>query len=519
MTFIEIIFLLIIGAIGTLLGWIVSAKYQSNKIIGAARTAESIIERAQKDAESLKKEQLLEAQDASLKLKSEVEQQLHEKSKTIQERESSLNKREISIDKNSDLIDRKSADLKIMEEDLLERSRIVQNKDNKISQLMEEQNEKLVKISGMSQEDAKVLLMDNLMEKAKKDSARRVKEIKDEAVRNAVLEAKKIIVSAIQRSAADHSTEIAVSVVNLPSDSMKGRIIGREGRNIRAFESITGTELIIDDTPEAVVISGFDPIRREIARLTLDNLVADGRIHPARIEEVFEKSKSEIDEVMKSAAENSILELNIPRLPDELMRLLGKMNYRTSYGQNVLKHSIEVGMIAGLMAAELSLDGQIAKTAGLLHDIGKVLDKDTSGPHAITGGDVVRKHIDNEIIINAVSSHHEEVEMTHPISALVQSADSISGARRGARGDTLEAYIKRMTNLETLVEGFKGVAKSYAIQAGREIRVVVENDLVDDAELDILATEISDKIQSELTYPGQIKVVLIREQRAISYAK
>lgn len=519
MTIIEIIFLLIIGGIATIIGWIVSAKYQSNKIIGAKGTAQSIIDQAKRDAESLKKEQILEAKDASLKLKSEVEQQLHEKSKSIQEREKSLNNRELSLDKVSEIADRKSSDLKIMEEDLLERTRILKNKDEKLTQLIQEQNEKLVNISGMSQEQAKGILMENLLEKAKKDSARKAKDIKDEAVRNAVLEAKKIIVSAIQRSASDHSSEISVSVVNLPSDSMKGRIIGREGRNIRSFESITGTELIIDDTPEAVVISAFDPVRRETARLTLDNLVADGRIHPARIEEVFEKSKSEIEEVMKSAAENAILELNIPRLPDELMRLLGKMNYRTSYGQNVLKHSIEVGMMAGLMAAELSLDGQIAKTAGLLHDIGKVLDKDTSGPHAITGGEVVAKHMDNEIIINAVSSHHEEVEMTHPISALVQSADSISGARRGARGDTLEAYIKRMTNLEELVEEFKGVAKSYAIQAGREIRVVVENDLVNDAEMDILATEISDKIQSELTYPGQIKVVLIREQRAVSYAK
>ena len=338
MTIIEIIFLLIVGTIGTIIGWVVSTKYQSNKIIGAKGTAQSIIEQANRDAESLKKEQILEAKDASLKLKSEVEQQLHEKSKTIQERENSLNKRELSLDKISEVADLKSSDLKIMEEDLLERSRIMKNKDEKLNQQIQEQNEKLVNISGMSQDQAKGLLMDNLLEKAKKDSARKAKDIKDEAVRNAVLEAKKIIVSAIQRSASDHSSEISVSVVNLPSDSMKGRIIGREGRNIRAFEAITGTELIIDDTPEAVVISAFDPVRRETARLTLDNLVADGRIHPARIEEVFEKSKSEIEEVMKSAAENSILELNIPRLPTELMRLLGKMNYRTSYGQNVLKH-------------------------------------------------------------------------------------------------------------------------------------------------------------------------------------
>ena len=361
--------------------------------------------------------------------------------------------------------------------------------------------------------------MKNLMEKARQDSALKVKEIKDESIRTAVLEAKKIIVSAIQRCAADHSSENSVSVVHLPSDSMKGRIIGREGRNIRSFESITGIEVIIDDTPEAVVISGFDPVRREIARLSLETLVADGRIHPARIEEVVKKTKEEINEFMKVAAEDSILELNIPRPHDEIMKLLGRMNYRTSYGQNVLKHSVEVGMLAGLMAAELSLDGDIAKISGLLHDIGKVLDKDTTGPHAITGANVVRKYIDNDIIINAIESHHEEVEMTNPISALVQAADSISGARRGARGDTLEAYIKRMTDLEKLVESFRGVSKSYAIQAGREIRVVVENDRVDDASMDALSTEISDKIQAELTYPGQIKVVLIREQRSVSFAK
>ena len=519
MTFFEVIFLLLVGATGTLLGWIVSAKFQKNKIIGAEGTAESIIERANKEAKSIEKEIYLEAKDASFKMKNEVEQQLSDKSKLIQERENNLNQRELGLDRKSDILDKKESNLNSSEEDLNERSRLLKKKDQKFTELIEEQNIKLANISTMSQDEAKEMLMNNLMEKARQDSARKVKEIKDESVRNAVLNAKKIIVSAIQRCAVDHSSENSVSVVHLPSDSMKGRIIGREGRNIRSFESVTGIEVIIDDTPEAVVISGFDPVRREVARLALETLVTDGRIHPARIEEVVKKTKEEVNEVMKTAAENSILELNIPRQHDEIMKLLGRMNYRTSYGQNVLKHSVEVGMLAGLMAAELSLDGVIAKISGLLHDIGKVLDKDTTGPHAITGASVARKYIDNDIIINAIESHHEEVEMTNPISALVQSADAISGARRGARGDTLEAYIKRMTDLEKLVESFRGVSKSYAIQAGREIRVVVENDQVDDASMDALSTEISDKIQSELTYPGQIKVVLIREQRSISYAK
>ena len=519
MTFFEVIFLLVVGATGTLLGWIVSAKFQKNKIIGAEGTAESIIERANREAKSIEKEIYLEAKDAAFKMKNEVEQQLNDKSKLIQERENNLNQRELGLDRKADILDKKESNLSSSEEDLDERSRLLKKKDQKFTELIEDQNIKLANISTMSQDEAKEMLMNNLVEKARQDSARKVKEIKDASVRNAVLEAKKIIVSAIQRCAVDHSSENSISVVQLPNDSMKGRIIGREGRNIRSFESVTGIEVIIDDTPEAVVISGFDPVRREVARLALESLVADGRIHPARIEEVVKKTKEEVNEIMKAAAENSILELNIPRQHEEIMKLLGRMNYRTSYGQNVLKHSIEVGMLAGLMAAELSLDGDAAKISGLLHDIGKVIDKDTTGPHAITGANIARKYIDNDIIINAIESHHDEVEMTNPISALVQSADSISGARRGARGDTLEAYIKRMTDLEKLVESFRGVSKSYAIQAGREIRVVVENDQVDDAAMDALSTEISNKIQSELTYPGQIKVVLIKEQRSISYAK
>ena len=454
-----------------------------------------------------------------LKLKKELEDKVQDRTSNLQNRENSLNLREVSIGKSSDKLDKRESELNSSEEDLKERRRILNNKDEKVTKLLEDQNVRLEKIAGMSQEEAKEILLENLLDKARQDASKQAKEIKDSAVRNAVLEAKKVIVTAIQRSAVDHSSENCVSVVNLPSDSMKGRIIGREGRNIRAFESITGTEVIIDDTPEAVVISGFDPVRREIARISLDNLVADGRIHPARIEEVVEKSKIEVNETMANAAEAAIMELNIPRLHNEIMKLLGKMNYRTSYGQNVLKHSIEVGMIAGLMAAELSLDGEIAKIGGLLHDIGKVIDKDTSGPHAVIGGEFVQKYIENEVIVNCVESHHEDVEMLFPISALVQSADAISGARRGARGDTLEAYIKRMKSLEELVESFKGVSKSYAIQAGREIRVVVENNMVDSASLDSLATEISDKIQLELTYPGQVKVVVIREQRLISYAK
>ena len=345
------------------------------------------------------------------------------------------------------------------------------------------------------------------------------KQIRETAISNATKEANKIVISAIQRSAADHTAESTVSVVELPSDQMKGRVIGREGRNIRTFEQLTGVELIVDDTPEAVVLSGFDPVRREIARVALTNLVQDGRIHPARIEEMIAKATAEVDEEMRVAAEEALAELHLPVFHTQIMQLIGRLKYRTSYGQNILKHSIEVGWLTGLMASELGLDGVMARRAGFLHDLGKAIDRNTDGTHALIGGEYARKYGEPEAVINAIESHHEEVPMTGPISALVQSADAISGSRRGARGDTLESYIKRLRNLEGIATGFDGVSKSYAIQAGREVRVMVESDKIDDTRAQSLSMEIAGRIEAEMTYPGQIKVVVIRESRSTALAK
>ncbi len=327
------------------------------------------------------------------------------------------------------------------------------------------------------------------------------------------------MITAIQRSAADHTAESTVSVVELPNDQMKGRIIGREGRNIRTFEHLTGVELIVDDTPEAVVLSGFDPVRREVARVALTHLIEDGRIHPSRIEEMIQKATSEVEELMLAAAEEALNELQIAPLHPHLMKLIGRLKYRTSYGQNILKHSVEVGWLAGLMAAELGLDGLLARRAGFLHDIGKAIDRNTDGTHALIGGEVARKYNEPAEVINAIESHHEEVEMTSPLSALVQAADAISGSRRGARGDTLESYIKRLRNLETIANGYDGVTKTYAIQAGRELRVMVESNHVDDIRASELSNQIAGRIESEMTYPGQIKVVVIRESRNIAFAR
>lgn len=510
---------LISAALAGTAGWIISSKFQIKKILEAKGSAKSIIEEARKEAEAIKKELILEGRDQVFKMRSEAEKEIQAKQSAVQKRESQLNQRELNIERKADLLDKKSASMREFENDLKLRMKSLELKDRKLAELIEEQNQKLERIAGMSAEEAKNMLMDNLIDKAKQDASRKIKDIKDEAVRTANREAKKIIVSAIQRTAADLSAETTVSVVSLPNDSMKGRIIGREGRNIRSFESLTGVEVIVDDTPEAVVISGFDPIRREIARIALEKLIADGRIHPARIEDVVEKAGEEVNESMREAAEAAVMELGLPEFHEEIVKLVGKMKYRTSYGQNVLQHSKEVAVLTGLMAAELNFDPEVAKISGFLHDIGKVVDQSVTGPHAKVGAEIVKKYMDNKIIINAVESHHEDTEMIHPISALVQAADAISGARRGARGDTLEGYIKRLEKLEEIAESFRGVSKTYAIQAGREIRVMVENETIDDAQADTLAEDIAEKIQSELEYPGQIKVVVIREHRSIGYAK
>jgi len=515
MTWIYIIFAL--G--GAVAGTILSLYIYNQKLKGAQSTASDLLTNAQKEAEEVKREARLEAKDEAIRIRNRAEDEARNKMRDVREIEKKLAKREFYLDRKTEIADKKAEELDKREEELKKHRDTLLHKESELQGIIDAQNERLERIAGMTSKEAEEILMNNLLEKAKEGVARKVKEIRENALTEANRDAKKIIVSAIQRSAADHTAETTVSLVNLPNDNMKGRIIGREGRNIRHFESLTGVEIIIDDTPEAVVLSGFDPIRREVARIALEKLVVDGRIHPARIEEMIKKAEKEVDEEILRAAEEAIDEVGIPQLHPEILRMIGKLKYRTSYGQNILKHSIEVAWLAGLMASELGLNGELAKRAGLLHDIGKAIDRNVTGTHALIGAEYAKKYHEHPIVINAIASHHEEVEATHPISAIVQAAAQISGSRRGARGDTLESYIQRLEKLEGIATSFAGVSKTYAIQAGREVRVIVENGVVSDAEADSLAEEIAAKIQQELNYPGQVKVVVVREHRSVSFAK
>ena len=482
-------------------------------------TASDIIESAKKEASEILREARLEAKDEAYRIKQKAEDEYRTKLRETRELEKQLVKREFELERKLELAGKRLEELDAKEQELKNKEKKLSDEEKRVHEIIEMQNERLEKIAGLSRKEAKELLMSNLMDEAKRAIANQVKEIKERALTEANREAKNIIINAIQRSAADHTAETTVTVVNLPNDTMKGRIIGREGRNIRHFESLTGVEIIVDDTPEAVVLSGFDPIRREIARIALEKLVQDGRIHPARIEDAVRKAESEVEESILHAAEEAIDEVNLPPFHPELMKMIGRLKYRTSYGQNVLKHSIEVAWLAGLMASELGLNGELAKRAGFLHDIGKAIDRNVTGTHATIGADLAKKYGEDPIVVNAIASHHEEVEMETPYAVLVQAADAISGSRRGARGDTLESYIQRLEKLEEIAKSFEGVSKTYAIQAGREVRVIVENEVVDDIGADNLAEEIAGKIQRELNYPGQIKVVVVREHRSVSYAK
>lgn len=507
------------AVIGLVAGGLIAILIQTQRMKKANKDAESIIQEAVREADTLTKERMLETKEEIQQLKIEAEEEHKRKLTDLRELEKELNQRELSIERKADLVEKRELELKRLDKSLDDRIQRVNKKDQQLSEIIRQQNQRLESIAGMTSDEAKELLKQNLLEQAREEASREMKEIQDEAVRNARKEAQKIVVSAIQRSAADHTAETTVSVVNLPNDNMKGRIIGREGRNIRHFESLTGVELIVDDTPEAVVLSSFDPIRREKARIALESLIADGRIHPTRIEEMYGKASEQVEDSIMEAAEEAVEELGISPLPPEMMHLVGKLQYRTSYGQNILKHCMEVGWLSGLMAGELGMDGELAKRAGFLHDIGKAVDRETSGTHALIGGEIARKYGESDIIVNAIESHHEEVEMTSTISALVQASDTVSGSRRGARGDTLESYIKRLEKLEEIAENFSGVSQSYAIQAGREVRVMVEPENVDDTTADILARDIAEKIEGEMNYPGQIKVTIIREYRSTSYAK
>ncbi|MBN1466791.1 ribonuclease Y [candidate division KSB1 bacterium] len=507
------------GLLAFVAGWLVSRYVGRGKVANAEKLAEKIIAEAEKESRAIKKEKMLEAKDEALRYKQEVDNETKNKRNELNKLESKLVSRERNLDRKHDFLTKQEEEMKAQQNQLKGREERVEKLQHDLTVKIEEQNRQLEKMSGITNEEARKILMSNLLEKAKQDSAREMKEIKDNARQIANREAREIIIQAIQRTAADHSTETTVSVVNLPNDEMKGRIIGREGRNIRSFEQATGVEVIVDDTPEAVVLSGFDPFRREVAKVALERLVSDGRIHPARNEEVVTKTTEEMEEKLVEIGDKALFEAGVTDTHIEIKRLLGKLKYRTSYGQNNLQHAIEVSYLAGLMATQLGLDGALAKRAGLLHDIGKAIDRYTEGTHSQIGAEVAKKYGEGPVVVNAIASHHEDVEAISPISVLVKAADAVSGSRPGARRETLETYIKRLENLEALARSFSGVSNAYAIQAGREIRVMVEHEKVDDAMASQLSTDIAEKIQNEMEYPGQIKVTVIRETRAVGYAK
>ena len=483
-----------------------------SKIGNAEAKAREIIDDAVKTAETKKKESLLEIKEESIRNKNELEKETKERRSELQRYEKRVLSKEEALDKKSEAIERREAGFTAKEEELKQR-------EAKVEELSQQRVQELERISGLTSEQAKEYLLKTVEEDVKHDTAKMIKELEAQAKEEADKKAKEYVVTAIQRCAADHVAETTISVVQLPSDEMKGRIIGREGRNIRTLETLTGVELIIDDTPEAVVLSGFDPIRREVARIALEKLIVDGRIHPARIEEMVEKAQKEVDTMIREEGESAALEVGVHGIHPELLKLLGRMKFRTSYGQNALKHSIEVAQLSGLLAGEIGLDVRLAKRAGLLHDIGKSIDHDVEGSHIQIGVDLCRKYKESPTVINAVEAHHGDVEPETLIACVVQAADTISAARPGARRETLETYTNRLKQLEDITNQFKGVDKSFAIQAGREIRVMVVPEQVSDADMVLLARDIAKQIEFELEYPGQIKVNVIRESRVTDYAK
>ena len=483
-----------------------------SKIGNAEARAREIIDDAVKTAEAKKKESLLEIKEESIKNKNELEKETKERRSELQRYEKRVLSKEEALDKKSEAIERREAGFTAKEEELRQR-------EAKVEELSQQRVQELERISGLTSEQAKEYLLKTVEEDVKHDTAKMIKELEAQAKEEADKKAKEYVVTAIQRCAADHVAETTISVVQLPSDEMKGRIIGREGRNIRTLETLTGVELIIDDTPEAVILSGFDPIRREVARIALEKLIVDGRIHPARIEEMVEKAQKEVDTMIREEGEAAALEVGVHGIHPELIKLLGRMKFRTSYGQNALKHSIEVAQLSGLLAGEIGLDVRLAKRAGLLHDIGKSIDHDVEGSHIQIGVDLCRKYKESPTVINAVEAHHGDVEPETLIACVVQAADTISAARPGARRETLETYTNRLKQLEDITNQFKGVDKSFAIQAGREIRVMVVPEQVSDADMVLLARDIAKQIEFELEYPGQIKVNVIRESRVTDYAK
>ena len=513
------ILLALVLIVGIVVGYLIRKSIAEAKISSAENLAQQIVDEANRNAEAAKKEALLEAKEESHVFRQQAEEELRERRLEIQKQEDRIVQREEVLDKKSITFDKREVSLEKREESLAEKQQQIEEMESKVEATLAEQHTELERISGYTTDQAKQVILTKLENDLKQQTAVMIKEAETRSKEEADKKAKHILSLALQRCAADHVAETTVSVINLPNDEMKGRIIGREGRNIRTLETLTGIDLIIDDTPEAVILSGFDPIRREIARLALEKLVQDGRIHPARIEEMVDKARREVDEHIREIGEEATFEIGVHGLHPDLIKILGRLKYRTSYGQNVLKHSMEVAYLSGLLAAELGEDEMLARRAGLLHDIGKAIDHEVEGSHVEIGKELAIKYKEHPVAINAIASHHGDEEATSIISVLVAAADALSAARPGARSETLENYIKRLEKLEEISNAFEGVEKSFAIQAGREVRIMVKPDEIDDATATHIARDIRKRIEGELEYPGHIKVTVIRETRSVEYAK
>jgi len=508
-----------VAFLGGVIGFLVRKRFSEARIVSAKEVARRLVEEAEKRAEILKKEALLQAKDKFYQEKAEFEKETTEKRQELQNLEKRIVQKESNLDKKVELLEVKETEIVRKERAVLQQEKEIAEKDKKVAAVLENQRNQLENIARMTSEEAKQSLIESMESEARHEGAKRIKRIEDETREVADKKSKEIISLAIQRYAGEYVAERTVSVVTLPNEEMKGRIIGREGRNIRALEAATGVDLIIDDTPEAVILSGFNPVRREIARISLERLISDGRIHPARIEEIVQKVEQEIEVAIREAGEQATFDVGVHGIHPELIKLIGRLKYRTSFGQNVYQHSLEVAFLCGIMASEVGVNVKQAKRAGLLHDIGKAVDHETEGPHGKIGADLAKKYGESPVVVHAVASHHEEEKPESIIDVLVEAADALSGARPGARREMLETYVKRLEDLEKIAQSFPGVEKSYAIQAGREVRIMVQPDRISDDDAVLLSKDIAKKIEAEMTYPGQIKVTVIREMRAVDYAK